>query len=112
MSNIKKIVEKHKIVVVIVSLIIFVGLAVSIPSLAKLKNRNTIYTVSSWDGSVATSFRKGDGTEENPYIISNGSELAFFIEQLKDTDYKGVYFELSNDIVINSGVLITTRQKD
>lgn len=104
MSNIKKIVEKHKIVVVIVSLIIFVGLAVSIPSLAKLKNRNTIYTVSSWDGSVATSFRKGDGTEENPYIISNGSELAFFIEQLKDTDYKGVYFELSNDIVINSGV--------
>jgi len=97
-------VKKHKIIIIFTSIMIFFGLVVSIPSLAKLKNRNTIYTASSWDGSVATSYKKGDGTLENPYIISNGSEFAFFVEQLKTTDYKDVYFELSNDIIINFGI--------
>lgn len=100
MNNIKK----HKIIIVIIALIVFLALIVSIPSLAKLKNRNTLYSVSSWDGTIATSYKKGDGTSDNPYIISNGSEFAFFVKQLKDTDYEGVYFELSNDIIINSGM--------
>ena len=29
-----------------------------------------------WDGTTATSFAGGDGTENNPYQISNGAELA------------------------------------
>lgn len=31
-----------------------------------------------WDGSVADSFAGGSGTEDDPYLISNGKELAFF----------------------------------
>ena len=106
MKKINQLVKKHKLILIIVILIVFASLIVGIPSLAKLKNRNTIYTVSSWDGSVATSYRKGNGTKENPYIISNGSELAFFIKQSEDPEYsyEGEYFELSNDIVINSGI--------
>lgn len=104
MVKLKKVINKHKMISIIVVLIVLFGLVVSIPSLAKLKNRNTLYSVSSWDGSVATSYKRGNGTEDNPYIISNGSEFAFFIEQLKTTDYEGKYFELSNDIIINSGV--------
>ena len=29
-----------------------------------------------WDGTVADSFAGGDGSEDNPYLISNGKELA------------------------------------
>jgi len=104
MTNIKNMLKKHKIIFIIISLVVFVGLIVSFPSLAKFKNRNTIYTVSKWDGSIAESYKNGDGTIENPYIISNGSEFAFFIKQLETINYEGKYFELSNDIIINPGV--------
>ena len=30
-------------------------------------------TSSIWDGSIATSFQNGDGSESNPYIITEGS---------------------------------------
>ena len=46
------------------------------PSLARLRNRNTIQNVEEWDGAVATSYKRGDGTSENPYVISNGSVIA------------------------------------
>lgn len=106
MSSVKNALKKHKIIFITIILIIFAALIVSVPSLAKLKNRNTIYNVSSWDGSIAESYKSGDGTKENPYIISNGSEFAFFTQQLQElnSNYEGKYFELSNDIIINSGV--------
>lgn len=106
MCSVKNVLKKHKIVFIIIALIVFAAFIVSIPSLAKLKNRNTIYNVSSWDGSIAESYKKGDGTEENPFIISDGSEFAFFAQQLENQEFdsKGVYFELGNDIVINPGI--------
>lgn len=106
----KKKFRKNKLLVLGFIFILFIGLFVGIPSLAKLKNRNTIYSVDEWDGSVASSYKKGDGSEADPYIISNGSEYAFFIEQLKTTDYSGIYFELSNDIVINNGIFEYTEE--
>ena len=55
-----------------------------------------------WDGvEVATSFSAGNGTKENPYQITKGSELAY-LKQLVET--KGLteldeqYFVLANDI--------------
>ena len=96
--------KKQKLIVIIFSLIVFLCLIISIPSLAKLKNRNTIIGAPTWDGTVANSYKKGDGTIDDPYIISNGSEFAFFIDQLKTTDYDKTYFELSNDIIINPGI--------
>lgn len=106
MSSVKNCLKNHKIIFIIFALIFFAALIVSIPSLAKLKNRNTIYDVSNWDGSIAESYKNGDGTKDNPYIISNGSEFAFFAKQLEDpkVDYEGIYFELSNDIIINPGI--------
>lgn len=106
MSSVKNIFRRYKIIFIVIALIIFAALIVSIPSLAKFKNRNTIYSVSSWDGTVADSYKNGDGTKENPYVISNGSEFAFFAQQLENKDFnsEGVYFELSNDIIINPGI--------
>ena len=106
MSNVKNTLKNHKIAFIVIVLIIFTAFIVSMPSFAKLINRNTIYNVSNWDGSIAESYKSGDGTKEKPYIISNGSELAFFAQQLENqnSDYEGVYFELSNDIIINPGI--------
>jgi len=50
-----------------------------------------------WDGTVASSFASGNGTEDDPYIITNGAELA----HLYEIDSTGLYFELGNDIVLN-----------
>ncbi len=51
-----------------------------------------------WDGSVATAFSSGSGTEDDPFIITNGSELAY----LNEIETAGLYFELANDIVLNN----------
>ena len=56
----------------------------------------------SWDGvEIATSFSAGNGTKENPYQITNGSELAYLkkiVEENLLTDLKDKYFILANDI--------------
>ena len=93
----------RKNIVISIFIILVLAILIGVPSFARLRNRNTIQNVEEWDGTVATSYKRGDGTSENPYVISNGSEFAFFIEQLKQTNYEGTYFELSNDIIINSG---------
>lgn len=94
--------EKTKWLIVIFTLTLF--LSIFIPSLARYRNRNTIAGISVWDGSVATKYREGNGSESNPYIISNGAELAYFSNQLQTTDYSNTYFKLKNDIVLNDGV--------
>ena len=78
--------------------------SIGVPTLSRYKNRNTIINAPVWDGSVASSYRKGNGTENNPYIISNGSELAYFAMQLLSQDYSNTYFALSKDIVLNNGI--------
>ncbi len=85
----------------IIGLILFVS--IGIPTFARFKHRN-IVTNLVWDGTVATSYKKGIGTSSDPYIISNGSELAYFSNELANNTYEGLYFSLSDDIVLNNGV--------
>ena len=55
--------------------------------------------VPAWDGSVASDFASGSGTQDNPYIIKTGDQLAFLAQQVNaSTDYSGNYFKLSNSI--------------
>ena len=35
-----------------------------------------------WDGSIAAGFAGGSGTEDDPYLISNGSEMALSLHIL------------------------------
>ncbi len=51
-----------------------------------------------WSGRVAVGFEEGTGEKANPYIISNGAELALAVTS---ENYKGKYFKLSNDIYLN-----------
>lgn len=59
-----------------------------------------------WDGvSVASSFSAGNGTEENPYLISTGDEFAYF-KQLIEGSYSDIYndkyYALSNNINLDN----------
>lgn len=99
-----------KIKFVLVLLVVVLAVSMSIPSLARFKNyvnlENMFNEIQTWDGSVATSYTSGSGTEEDPFIISNASELAFFAQSVNNstTKYEDVYFELGNHIVVNDGL--------
>ena len=55
-----------------------------------------------WDGSIASSFAGGTGTEDDPYLISNGGELAFFAQSVNGgTSYANKYLKLTADIYLN-----------
>lgn len=51
-----------------------------------------------WSGKIAKKFAAGKGTKDEPYIISNGAELAYAIV---NKGFEGSYFRLSNDIYLN-----------
>ena len=55
-----------------------------------------------WDGSIAAGFAGGSGTEDDPYLISNGPELAYLAQQVNSGNrYENVHFKLTNDIYLN-----------
>lgn len=100
----KKINNKNKILIISVISILIVLATVVFPTFARLHNRTSLMGVTEWDGiTVATSYRKGNGSLENPYVISNGAELAFFEKQLETKNYEDKYFTLNTDIIINKG---------
>ena len=63
--------------------------------------------VDTWDGTVADSFAGGTGTEDDPYLIATGAQLAYLAQvtanNAMDTD--GKFYRLTADIVLNDTVL-------
>ena len=59
---------------------------------------------SKWDGSIADSFSGGNGTPENPFLISNGGELAYLKQLLLEDpeNYQTKSYKLSSDINLNN----------
>ena len=59
-------------------------------------------TAGVWDGSAADSFAGGSGTADDPYLITNGAELAY-LAQLTNSSSIGndVYFKMTADIYLN-----------
>ena len=52
-----------------------------------------------WDGTVASSFARGTGTEVDPYIIETPQQLAYLASTVNaGTVYEMNYFELANDL--------------
>ncbi|MBQ3511679.1 MAG: hypothetical protein IJA30_05215 [Bacilli bacterium] len=112
MSKFKKLLLKLKKIpktrYIAILAVIVLAVAIAIPTLSRYKNRIDINALLSdennWDGTVASSYRSGNGTSSDPYIISNAKELAYFEKMLNETNYENTYFELSNDIIINNGL--------
>ena len=62
-------------------------------------------TSAEWDGTVATGYAGGTGTEADPYQIATGEQLAYLAQQVDEgNDYEGVYFKLTADILLNDDI--------
>lgn len=103
-NKFKKCLKKNKGFTLSILFIVLLLCYVTIPTLSEYKSESPTYTIVSWDGTVASSYSDGDGSLDNPYIISNGSELAYLALQLENENYEGKYFILKNDIVLNDGL--------
>ncbi|HHU87480.1 MAG: hypothetical protein ACOX86_12265, partial [Pelotomaculaceae bacterium] len=67
---------------IIIVLICNVWFFLSLASVPVFENITAQALSPLWDGSVATGFAGGTGTEADPYLISNGAELAYFAQQV------------------------------
>lgn len=55
-----------------------------------------------WDGTTASSFYGGSGTESDPYQIRTGAELVYFANLVNSgDDFSGKYVKLMNNIDMN-----------
>lgn len=95
--------KNEKIVLIVLFMLFVLLLLFKSPALARFKNRS-LSSSNVWSGEIATKYKSGNGTIDNPYIISNGEELAYFSSMLENNNYEGKYFKLINNIRINEGV--------
>lgn len=60
---------------------------------------------SDWDGTAASAFAGGSGTEGDPYRITTAAELAYFSQAVTDgtLETAGAFFALDADVTLNSG---------
>ena len=56
-----------------------------------------------WNGAAAASFASGNGTKEDPYIISSGGQLAYLANLVNDGNsfYAACHYRLGADIRLN-----------
>lgn len=80
----------------------------------KLFSNMTFYAVfdeidkSAWTGGVADSFSAGFGSQELPYVITTGDELALFAKLINegDDEYYDAYYELGADIHLGNNMWV------
>ncbi len=100
-KNIRKYFLKTKFIVLGLLIACF-----SILGFFKIRQTYSEKTTSTiWDGTIADSFASGTGTNSDPFIISNGSELAYFFQQINGIDsptYFNKYYALDNNINLNN----------
>jgi len=66
-----------------------------------LKAQEEIPATGLWNGSTAKEFAGGSGTEADPYLIANGSQLSFLSSSCTTFDptaYSDKYYKLTDDI--------------
>lgn len=96
-------IKNKRIICVVLIMVLILLFSYKHPTFGKYNNRgNTGINV--WSGMVASNYRSGNGTRENPYIISTGEELAYFSSQLENNDYSNSYFKIVNNILLNEGM--------
>lgn len=59
------------------------------------------YVASLWNGEAAYNFESGTGTSEDPYIIANAEQLAFFAKTAENVSFSGQYIKLNANIDLN-----------
>ena len=52
-----------------------------------------------WDGNTIEKWNRGDGTEENPFLIEKPEHLAYLSKSVRNGEtYAGKYFSLTSDL--------------
>ena len=98
-----RLLRDKKIICLFSCVILILLLSSKIPTFARFKNRVSSSS-NVWNGMVASRYKSGNGTANNPYIISNCEELAYFSSQLENNNYEDVYFKITNNLRINEGI--------
>ena len=66
-----------------------------------------------WSGNVSTSYHAGTGLETNPYVIFNGNDFAYFINQVNaGNQYENTYFIVKTNINMSNYTLNMIGSKD
>ncbi len=69
---------------------------------AEESQQNATLSSDIWDGTSASGFDSGSGTENDPFIIKTPEQLAFLAYSVNSgTSYSGKYIKLANDIYLN-----------
>lgn len=97
------------LVVIVVSVLIFSGVKIyrSAKNEENTTNKQEVETVIkpvlTWNGAAASSFSSGKGTQDDPYIITSGGELAYLANLVNsgNSQYAQLCYELGCDIVLN-----------
>lgn len=99
------------LVVIVVSVLIFSGVKIyrsakneETPTTAGRQEVETVVKpVLAWNGAAASSFASGKGTQDAPYVITSGGELAYLANLINsgNSQYAELYYELGCDIVLN-----------
>lgn len=56
-----------------------------------------------WSGEIATNFKYGEGTQNLPYLITSGEELAYLASTVNEgQSYENTYFQLTEDLNLNN----------
>lgn len=74
-------------------------------------NKTVYYsTVSVWDGKTVSEGLKGSGTEDDPFLVESGADLAYIASVVnaapeKTTNFIGKYFKMTQSIDLNGHTL-------
>jgi hypothetical protein len=102
-QKLKALFQKYYTYIIVFAIIISLSIIVFWPTFTE----NVTSTV--WDGTIASSFNSGTGTLDDPYIISNGNQFAYFITSTStDANYFNKYYKLTNNIDFNGYELSNT----
>lgn len=97
-------ISKNRKIIYAIFMVALISLLFCIlPAFGRFKKGTSLSDARVWSGNVASSYRSGSGTRNNPYIISSPEEFAYFASNLENDSYDGKYFKIINDIVINDG---------
>ena len=100
---------KKKVLTIIVTIVFLAVLSVAFFFIYTNRAALGDETNEIWDGTtIATGFGGGNGTQDNPYLISNGNELAYLQKVMSGTEaisYSTLYYSITKDINLGSHAL-------
>ena len=110
----KRVLTKSDIILFVVVAVIAFGIFSGIKIYRNIKSDEAVTTtaasvetvvkpVLTWNGSSASSFSVGSGTQDDPYVIVSGAELAYLANLVNsgNSQYAGASYMLGCDIVLN-----------